>query len=68
MFHFVELTGRFSVVDVLLVAILVALVKVGDLVTVYVSEGLFAFALMVFLSLLASWAFDPDTIWTKKND
>lgn len=62
-FHFIELTGRFSVLDVLLVAVLIAVVKVGDLVTVHMGPGLIAFALLVAFSLLAAWAFDPNSIW-----
>lgn len=68
MFHIIEWTGRFSVLDLLLVAVLIAAVKVGDLVSVYIGPGLTAFAAVVFLSLLASWAFDPDSIWKETHD
>jgi paraquat-inducible protein A len=63
LFHLIELTGRFSILDVLLVAVLIAAVKVGDLVTVYPSPGLIAFAAVVLFSLLSAWAFDRDSIW-----
>jgi paraquat-inducible protein A len=66
--HVIEWTGRFSVLDLLLVAVLIAAVKVGDLVSVHVGPGLIAFAMVVFLSLLASWAFDPDPIWKVVHD
>ncbi len=63
LFHLIELTGRFSVLDVLLVAVLIAAVKVGDLVSVHPGPGLLAFAAVVFFSLLSAWAFDQDSIW-----
>lgn len=68
LFHIIEWTGRFSVLDLLLVGVLVAIIKIGDMVSVFVSPGLFAFAMVVFLSLLSSWAFDPETIWRKSHD
>ncbi len=68
LFHAIEWSGRFSVLDLLLVAVLIAALKVGDLVTVYPGPGLVAFALVVFLSLVASWSFDPDSIWRDPDD
>jgi paraquat-inducible protein A len=61
--RFVEVTGRFSALDVLLVAILVAAFKVGEMVTVHIGPGLGAFTAVVGLSLLASWAYNPEEIW-----
>ena len=49
--------------DVLLVAVLVAVVKLGDVVRVQPGPGLAAFAGVVILSLLASAVFDPHSIW-----
>jgi uncharacterized paraquat-inducible protein A len=68
LFHLIEFTGRFSILDVLLVAVLIAIVKVGDLVTVTPGPGLIAFAAVVLFSLLAAWAFDPDAIWEPRHD
>lgn len=62
-YRLVEFIGRWGMVDVLLVAILVAAVKLGDLVEVTPGPGVAAFALVVLLSLLASAAFDPHAIW-----
>jgi paraquat-inducible protein A len=59
----VEWTGRWGMLDVLLVAILVAVLKLGDLVTVSVGPGLAAFALCVCLSLAAAASFDPHRMW-----
>lgn len=59
----VEWTGRWGMLDVLLVAILVAVLKLGDLVTVSAGPGLAAFTLCVSLSLAAAAAFDPHRLW-----
>lgn len=59
----VELLGRWGMLDVMLVAILVAFVKVGDLVNIQAGYGLLAFTLMVLLSLLASLFFNPHQVW-----
>jgi paraquat-inducible protein A len=68
LFHIIEWTGRFGFLDVMLVAVLIAALKVGDLVTVYMGPGLTAFALVVSLSLLSSWAFDTDSIWSQTRE
>jgi paraquat-inducible protein A len=62
-YRFVEWIGRWGMVDVLLVAILVAAVKLGDLVEVTPGIGVAAFGAVVILSILASAAFDPHQIW-----
>jgi paraquat-inducible protein A len=60
----IEWTGRWSMVDVLLVAVLVATLKLGDLVSVEIGPGLYAFAGCVVLSLAASASFDPRLAWS----
>ena len=52
--------------DVFLLAILVSLVKLGQLATVVPGIGLVAFTGMVVLTLLASAAFDPKLIWERQ--
>lgn len=59
----VEFLGRWGMVDVLLVAVLVAVVKLGDVVTVTPGPGVAVFGAVVVLSLLASAAFDPHALW-----
>lgn len=62
-YRLIEWTGRWGMLDVLLVAILVAVVKLGDMVHVSIGPGLIAFALCVALSLLATASFDPRALW-----
>jgi paraquat-inducible protein A len=53
--------------DVMLVAVLVAFVKLGDLVDIHPGPGVVAFTTCVVLSLLASACFDPHCIWEKAS-
>lgn len=62
-YRIIEWTGRWGMVDVLLVAILVAAVKLGDIVHITPGPGVIAFAIVVALSLIAAASFDPHAIW-----
>jgi paraquat-inducible protein A len=62
-YRMVEWLGRWGMVDVLLVAVLIAAVKLGDVLTVRAGPGVTAFGGVVILSLLASACFDPGYIW-----
>jgi len=53
----IDWLGRWGMIDVLLVAILVAAVKLGDWITVTPGPGIIAFAAVVILSLLSSFTF-----------
>jgi uncharacterized paraquat-inducible protein A len=61
--HLVDFLGRWGMLDVLLVAVLVAFVKLGDVIAIQAGPGLIAFALCVLCSLAASIAFDPREMW-----
>lgn len=62
-YHLVEWTGRWGMLDVLLVAVLVAVLKLGDMVEVSPGPAAIAFVMMVILSLLASASFDSHLLW-----
>ena len=59
----VDLSGRWGMLDVLLVAVVVAWVKVGDLVEIEPGPAAFAFTAVVLLSLISSALFDPHALW-----
>ena len=61
--RWIEWSGRFGMLDVLLVALLVAWVKFGDLFQVHPGPGALAFTACVLASLLASAWFDPHALW-----
>jgi len=62
-YHLIEWTGRWGMLDVLLVAILVAALKLGDMVEVHAGPAAAAFAACVTLSLIATACFDPHQLW-----
>jgi len=62
-YRVVEWIGRWGMLDVLLVTLLVAAVKLGSWVEVHPGPGVAAFSGVVIFSLLASAAFDPQAIW-----
>jgi paraquat-inducible protein A len=63
LYRFLELIGRWSMLDVYVVTILVALVQVQSLATIRPGVGVVAFAAVVVLSMLATMAFEPRLIW-----
>ena len=66
LYRFIDRIGPWAMLDVFLLAILVALVKLGELATVFPGPGLLAFTAMVVLTMLASAAFDPKQIWERR--
>ncbi len=67
-YRMVELLGRWGMLDVMLMAILVAFVKLGNLVNIHAGTGLIAFALLVLLSLLAGMSFNPHLLWEESYE
>lgn len=68
MHRFIELIGPWAMLDVFLLAVLVALVKLDKLATILPGPGLVAFSSMVVLTILASASFDPRTTWTAAEE
>jgi paraquat-inducible protein A len=62
-YHAIEIAGRWGMIDVLLIAVLVSAVKLGDIVRIEMGPGVIAFTAVVVLSLIASAVFDPHAIW-----
>jgi paraquat-inducible protein A len=65
-YKFIDAIGPWAMLDVFLVAILVALVKMGDLGRIIPGPGLIAFTSVVILTILASQSFDPKSIWNRE--
>lgn len=63
LYRMTELIGRWSMVDVFVVAVLAALVQMGNLASILPGAGATAFAGVVILTMLAARAFDPRLIW-----
>lgn len=66
--RFIDRIGPWSMIDVFLVAILVALVKLEDLARVEPGPGVVAFAGVVILTLVASNTFDSRLLWLNNGN
>jgi paraquat-inducible protein A len=67
LFQFIDSIGRWAMLDVFVVAIWVAVVKMGQLADVTPGRGLLPFGCVVVLTLLASASFDPQLIWEREE-
>lgn len=63
LYRFLETIGRWSMLDIYVVAVLVALVQVQSLAAIAPGSGVLAFAAVVVLSMLATLSFEPRLIW-----
>jgi paraquat-inducible protein A len=63
LYRVVETIGRWSMVDVYVVTILVALVRLGNIASVQAELGAVFFCAVVVLTMLAAMSFDPRLIW-----
>ncbi|SFB99816.1 PqiA/YebS family transporter subunit [Pseudoalteromonas denitrificans] len=63
MYQLTEFIGKWSMLDVFVVAVLVALVQLGALMSITPGVGAIFFAAMVFTSMLAAHAFDSRLLW-----
>ncbi|RYZ71822.1 MAG: paraquat-inducible protein A [Proteobacteria bacterium] len=59
----VETLGRWAMLDVFAVAVLISLIKLGNMATVIGGKGAGAFVLVVIFTVLASASFDSHLIW-----
>lgn len=63
LYRLTELVGRWSMVDVFVVAILVALIQLGGLMSIHPGPAALAFAGVVIVTMFAAMSFDPRLIW-----
>ena len=67
LYRITEAVGRWSMVDIYVVTILVALVNLGNLATIKAGPGAGFFAAVVVITILAAMSFDPRLIWDAKE-
>lgn len=67
LYRAVEFVGHWSMLDVFVVALLVALVQFGAVAQVRAEPGVIAFAAVVILTMIASMTFDPRLIWDAQD-
>jgi paraquat-inducible protein A len=63
LYRITEMIGRWSMVDIFVVTILVALVRLGSLASIDAKPGAVFFGAVVVLTMLAAESFDPRLIW-----
>jgi paraquat-inducible protein A len=63
LYRIIESIGRWSMVDVYVVTIMVAMVKLGLIGNFEAGPGIVAFAFVVISTMLATLSFDPRLIW-----
>ncbi len=58
-----EFVGRWSMIDVFVVAILVSLIQLGGLLSIHPGTAALAFCGVVIVTMLAAESFDPRLMW-----
>jgi paraquat-inducible protein A len=64
-YEIVEFVGRWSMIDVFVIAVLSALVRMGGLMNIYPAIGALMFALVVIVTMFAAMTFDPRLSWDR---
>jgi paraquat-inducible protein A len=67
LYRVVESVGRWSMVDIFMISILVALVNLGAIASIVPGSGAIAFASVVILTMIAAMTFDPRLIWDARE-
>ena len=68
LYRMVEFVGRWSMLDIYVVALTVTLVQVGTLASIEVGPGALAFGAVVVVTMIAARTFDPRLIWDAAGD
>ena len=64
-YRLTESIGRWSMIDIFMISILVALVKLEAVATIEAGPGAVAFTAVVILTVLSAMSFDPRLIWDR---
>ena len=67
LYRITEAVGRWSMVDIYVVTILVALVKMGALANIEAGPGALYFGAVVVITMFAAESFDPRLIWDARE-
>lgn len=67
LYRITEFIGRWSMVDLFVVAIMVALIRAGNIMSIAPGPAAIAFGAVVVLTMLAAMSFDPRLIWDDQN-
>lgn len=62
-YRITEAIGRWSMIDVFVVAVLVSLIQMGNTMSIYPGQAALAFCAVVFVTMIAAMTFDSRLIW-----
>ncbi len=62
-YRITEFIGRWSMIDVFVVAVLVSLIQLGNVISIMPGYAALAFCAVVVSTMLAAMSFDPRLIW-----
>ena len=62
-YRLTEVIGRWSMIDIFVVAILVALVQLQNLMAIYPGPAALSFAAVVVFTMLSAMKFDSRILW-----
>jgi paraquat-inducible protein A len=68
LFRLLDVIGRWSMLDIYVLALLVSLVNLQALATIEAEPGALAFTAMVVLTLMSAEVFDPRLIWDASRE
>ena len=63
LYRFIDAIGRWSMIDVFVVSVLIALVRFGEIANISAELGAACFGAVVVLTIFAAQAFDPRLMW-----
>ena len=63
LYRIVESVGRWSMIDIFMLSVLVALVRLGSIASIEPGAGALAFAAVVVITMIAATSFDPRLMW-----
>lgn len=66
-YQFMEFIGRWGMLDVLVIALMVVYVKFGDFVQFHFGPGAVVFVGFVLVSMAATWMFDHHCLWEAED-
>jgi paraquat-inducible protein A len=66
-YRITEFVGRWSMVDVFVVAVLVSLIQLGNIMSIHPGYAALAFCGLVIVTMLAAMSFDSRLIWKNTN-
>jgi paraquat-inducible protein A len=68
LYRVVESIGRWSMIDIFMLSILVALVRLGSIASIEPGAGALSFAAVVVITMMAAMAFDPRLMWDRAGE